>query len=282
MHLLKRLQEPGFWLLGIVAALAALQLTLLNRLDDSDLLTTSLLFWIAAGSLVWDKRHKLTLDSGFFSSAVGTVLLGLMLLRCLSLPDSASFLRSLPFLSLLGLGLLASGFKGLIQYWRELIIFGLLALHRLLEALLQAIDLPQLTAQAAMFMLWYTGFQVRRDGVFLNLPTGQVEVYEGCSGIHSILLMLSIAVLFLLLFEVHSTLKKIFCIVVAVLIGFLDNSARVALMAILVAFSNNGAFEYWHSGNGSLIFSVISVGLFAAFCWIAFLRTPPQTPVEGA
>ncbi|MCL6433798.1 MAG: cyanoexosortase A [Leptolyngbyaceae cyanobacterium HOT.MB2.61] len=282
MDSLKRLQEPEFWLLCALTAFAALHLALLSRLDDSELFATSLLFWVAVGSLIWEKRYTLNLESGFVSSLIGVLILGLLLLRCNALPDSTSMLRSLPFVAMLGLGLLASGFSGLLQYWRELIIFGLLALYRVLEVLLQSIDLPLLTAKAAMFMLWYSGFQVQQNGVFLNLPTGRVEVYGACSGIHTILLMLSIAVLFLLMFPVYSDAKKIVCLVVAVLIGFLVNSARVALMAILVAFSNDGAFEYWHSGNGSLIFSMISVGLFGLFCWLAFLRTPPETPETGA
>lgn len=283
MDLLKRLQEPDLWLLGIAAAFAALHLALLNRLDESEeIFATSLLFWIAAGSLLWEKRHTLTFDSGFVPSLLGASLLGLILLRCAALPDSTSMLRALPFVSLLGIGLLASGFAGLLQYWREFIIFGLLALHRVLEVFLQSIDLPLLTAKAAMFMLWYSGFQVQQDGVFLNLQTGRVEVYGACSGINTLLLMVNVAVLFLLMFPLYSDVKKLLCLVVAVLIGFWVNSARVALMAILVAFSNKGAFEYWHSGNGSVIFSMISVGLFGLFCWLAFLRTPPQTPVAGA
>lgn len=283
MYLLKRLQEPDLWLLGIVAAFAALHLALLNRLDESEeIFATSLLFWIAAGSLLWEKRHTLKFDSGIFSSLMGASLLGLILLRCAALPDSTSMLRALPFVSLLGIGLLASGFAGLLQYWRELIIFGLLALHRVLEVFLQSIDLPLLTAKAAMFMLWYSGFQVQQDGVFLNLQTGRVEVYGACSGINTLLLMVNIAVLFLLMFPVYSDVKKLLCLIVAILIGFWVNSARVALMAILVAFSNKGAFEYWHSGNGSVIFSMISVALFGLFCWLAFLRTPPQAPVAGA
>lgn len=280
MDLSKRLQEPGFWLLGIVTALAALHLALINRIDESELFATSLLFWIAAGSLIWEKRSTLRLESNFISSLIGGLLLALVLLRFNALPDSASLLRALPFLALLGLGLIASGLRGLVQYWRELTIFGLLAIYRLLEVALQSIDLPLLTAKAAMFMLWYTGFQVQREGVFLNLPTGRVEVYGACSGISTILLMLSISVLFLMMFPISSWVKRILCVVVAILIGFFVNSARVALMAILVAFSNNGAFEYWHSGNGSLIFSMISVVLFGVFCWAVFLRTPSVSPSD--
>jgi len=42
--------------------------------------------------------------------------------------------------------------------------------------------------------------------------------------------------------------------IVAVLVAFVVNGVRVALMAILVAYSSQEAFEYWHTGTGSEIF----------------------------
>jgi cyanoexosortase A len=131
-------------------------------------------------------------------------------------------------------------------------------------------------------LLWYTGFEVKRQGLFLFLPTGRVEVYGACSGLHSVLQMLNISVLFLLLFPVRSHLQKLFCILFAVVLGFFVNAIRVALMAILIAFSNKQAFEYWHGGDGSLVFSMISVLLFGCFCWFVFLRTPQKPLDTGA
>ena len=47
--------------------------------------------------------------------------------------------------------------------------------------------------------------------------------------------------------------------VVSFALFFLVNGVRVALMAVLVALSDGEAFEYWHLGDGSLIFSAIAV-----------------------
>ena len=162
----------------------------------------------------------------------------------------------------LGVGLLASGLQGLYQYWKELCLFGLLMLNPLLKFGLELSNLPRLTAQTAAFMLWYTGFDVRLEGLSLLLPTGRVDVYGACSGVGSMLQMLYISVLFLLLFSLRSTLQQVLAVLLAVLIGFLVNAARVALMAVLVAFSQKSAFDYWHTGDGSLIFAAIAVGLF--------------------
>ncbi len=267
-----RLQQPRFWLLGIAGTIAALHLALINRTDNSELFATSALFWAAAGSLLWDKRYKLQLESSLGASLLGTGLLGLALFRSVALPEAANFLRLLPIVALFGLALLASGWGGLRQYWREFLIFGLFAIIPLLELGLQMIHLPTLTAKAASFMLWYSGFPVERQGIFLYVLKDRVEVAGGCSGLHSILQMLSISVLFLLTVPLHSWFKNLLCLCVAVTLGFGVNAARVVLMTILV--SQKAAFQYWHDGTGSLIFSMISVLLFGGFCWLAFLRGP--------
>jgi exosortase/archaeosortase family protein len=66
-----------------------------------------------------------------------------------------------------------------------------------------------------------------------------------------------------------------------VLLGFIVNGIRVALMAILVASSNKSAFTYWHGGDGSLIFAIISMVLFGIFCWFAYVRNPDLTSDAG-
>ena len=233
------------------------------------------------GALLWERRHTLIGQGSMISSAIGGgLLLGLLRLSA-ALPESGSFLRGFPLVTVLGLGLLVSGTRGLYHYWKALLLFGLLTLNPLLTLSLELINLPRLTAQTATFMLWYTGFDVRREGLSLLLPTGRVDVYGACSGIHSMLQMLYISVLFVLLFSLRSPAQRVLTVALAVIIGFIVNAARVALMAVLVALSQKNAFEYWHTGNGSLIFSAIAVGLFGGFCWFAFLRTAPPVTDEG-
>lgn len=285
MDLLNRLQKPVFWLLGTTVAMMTLHLALLNRSGNpelaQELFATYTLLWFAIGFLVWERRHALVFESGVISSAIGGgLLLGLLLLSA-SLPTSGSFLRGFPVVTVLGLGLLASGLSGLRQYWKELLIFGLLTLNPLLKLGLDLINLPRLTAQVAAFMLWYTGFDIRLEGLSLLLPTGRVDVYGACSGVSSMLQMLYISMLFVMMFSLRSVGQQLFSVLLAVLIGFLVNAARVALMAVLVAFSQKSAFDYWHTGDGSLIFAAIAVGLFGGFCWLAFLRTPPTLPDAG-
>lgn len=269
MDWLQQLQQPNYWLVAIASALAALHLTILDRADQPNLLAISILFWLAIASLVWDKRDYLKLDSGVFSSCFGASLIALVILRSIS-PAGYHVLIS-PFLSGLGLCLMASGAKRLYDYWKELLILGLLLLYPVLVGILKAVDLPIITAKFAASTLWAAGFQAYREGLFIILPTGRVEVYEACSGVEAIILMLYVAILFLLMIPI-SKVQSFICVILAALLGFIINGIRVGLLAILVAYNQKQAFEYWHGGDGGFVFSMISVFLFGIFCWLAYVR----------
>jgi len=269
MDTLEKLQEPKYWLLGIGAALVALHLTVLGKSGDSELFATCVLFWMVIISLVWDKQNDLTLESELLPSSIGALLIALILLRSLS--PGGYHVRVAPFISMLGLCLMASGFKGLRQYWKELLILSLLILSSFVGLLLQMIDLSTQTAKLSAFLLHYVGFEVFRQGVFVALPGGTIQVYGACSGASSISQMLNIAVLFLMMVPLRWN-QKIVTIVTAMVLGFAVNAVRVVLLAILNAQKQTAAFHYWHEDTGSLIFSVISVVLFGGFCWLAFLR----------
>ncbi|MFB8796341.1 MAG: cyanoexosortase A [Microcoleus sp.] len=268
---LKHLQEPKYWLLGIAAGLIALHLTLTSRTENTDLFGTMLLFWGVVCFLIWERHESLTLESGVFGSCFGASLIALILLKSSSISGYDFFIRATPFLSGISLALLASGTKGLKQYWQELLILAYTAIPPGLIGVF--VNVALLTAKFSAFILHYLGFEVVRQGVFLVLEKGSVEVYHGCSGVNAILQVLGLALVFLLMFPT-TVGQKIVVPIIAVLIGFIVNAARVALMAVLVSLSQPEAFKYWHEGNGSVIFSMIAVFIFGLFCWFAILPEP--------
>lgn len=277
---LNSLKNFKYWLLGIASGLVAIHLTLTWRAEDSSLWGVSALFWIAVGSLLWSKRDTLNLDSDVFSSLCGTLLISVVLVKSISISGYDPFLRVFPFISALGIALLASGFKQLKQYWRELLILCFVAPSP--GALSLLLDISPLTAQFATAILWYLGFNVARKGVYLFLPTSSVEVYSGCSGIEVMLQLLGLAIVFLMMFPTNRN-EKILVPVVALLIAFVVNGVRVALLAILASPSTQKAFEYWHKGDGSLVFSMIAVLIFGIFCFFLLRQDEPDEndPMES-
>ena len=259
-----------FLLLGIAADLIAIHLTITWKSGFINLWGNSVLFWVAVCSLTWRKHHELSLKSGKIPSFIGALLITGVLLKSTS--PFGNFLLLSPFISVLGLSLIASGFRGLKQYWQQLLVLSFLGVPQV--TLLWMVDISAFTARFAAFVLWYLGLKVSFQGVHVTLPTGGVEVYPGCSGIENITYMSGLAVLFLVMFPTHWS-QKILVPVVAIVIGFVVNGVRIALMTYLIASDNLKAFAYWHTGDGSLIFSMVAVLIFGLFCLLLLQLDAP-------
>ena len=262
-------QKADFWLASLGIALGGLHLVLLDKVKQEHLFSISLLMWLTVASLLWERRQTLTYKSDTFSTTLGVVLLLLILARSLSFTDIS--LRLLPLVGGLSLALMASGYRQLGQYGRELLILSLLVITRVITIFLDAINLPLFTAKISTFLLWLGGFEVYRQGVYIELSKGKVEVLGSCSGVESILLVVSVAFLFFFLIPISHG-QKLICLLIATAIGFLVNTVRVIIMALLVDSGDTAAFDYWHGSDGSLSFAVISVCLFGLYCWFAYVR----------
>ena len=279
-------QKSKYLLLGIAVGLVSLHLYSIwkvsFRLDvelparhvGSELLSISLLFWAAALSLVWQKRHRLKLESGVFSSFLGASLIALVFFKSLSLSNDDSFLLISPLLSALGLGIFASGIKGLKQYWPELFLLLVLAIP--VETVLKnLVDLDALTAQFANFLLVQLGFDATRQGTVVALPTGAVRVDPGCSGLRAITRLLQLSALILVIVPT-GWIAKIILPAIAILLAFVINSIRVAILALLIANSHRQAFDFWHEGTGSHAISMISVLILWLSCQFLIRQEEPE------
>lgn len=263
------LRLSDFWLATMSAGLISIHLTLAWRFSPPSELGMVLLFWGAIACLIWQRRQQLVLGSNWSATVVGCGIISLVLLRSVHITEYDAFLRIAPWLSIAGVGLVASGWSGLRQYWRELLIVSCLVPSADLVSGL-VVDLSPLTARFAAYVLWYCGLPVTREGIYIHLPAGSLEVYPGCSGVDSILHLLGIAVIFLALFPMRWW-KQAVVMAAAIALGFMVNGFRVALLAILVARPSRDAFDYWHIGDGSLIFSLISVSLLGGL-YLLFIQ----------
>ncbi len=268
-------KEPKFWILGIAAGLIAIQLNLAGKYNHTELFGTSALAWGSVSFLLWDRREKLDLESDMFASLFGAFIIALALVRTAPLSDYDAFLRIYPLFTAIGLVLLASGMKGIRQYWKELVILIFPALSPAPAFLVELINISPITAKFTHTLLWYLGFQVNREGVYLILPTGKVEVGTGCSGLTIIMQLVMLSIVFLFMFNTNWK-QKIIVPIVAITVAFLVNVVRVSLLAYLVSYSTKESFDYWHFGEGSFIFSMIGAVIFGLFCQWAILRETPE------
>lgn len=259
----KLLKDNRYWLLGIAGGLQAICLTLVWKADDTGHFGMSLLFLFAIGNLIWEKRHTLKFESDVLPSFIGMTLIGWVLWESGNLAEG-NVMRLLPFTSALGVALLASGFKGLKQYWQELVILFFLGVPSVIASFL--FDLSPITAKFSAFLLHYFGFDVVSQGVFINLPNGGIEVTEECSGLDTIIYTLSVSVLALVMFPLRRS-KLFFVPIVACTIGFLVNAIRVVMLAIFAA-SDKAAFDNWHGGQASYLYGMIGIFTFGCFYWL--------------
>lgn len=273
---LQSLTGTQLWLLGIAACLAALHLTLIYRSDNISAYALSLMGWLAVASLIRQQRETLNLNSSTLPSLLGLLLIGMVFLRSGFHPTS-NFLGVSPFLSGVGLALIASGFKGFKQYWRELVILFFLGVPKTL--IWPILDISGITARFATSLLWYTGFDVARDGFSVVLPGGAVNVNMGCSGLDSMFYLLCLAVMALLVYPLTGR-KRWIVPLVAISLAFIVNGIRVVVMALFANAQDDAGLDYWHVGNGSLIFSLISVTLFGFF-YLLLMRQETDAELDA-
>lgn len=272
---IRLIQNPSLWLLAIAGGLIAIDLSLSWRsAPDLSQLSMSLLCWGAVLSLLWEKRHTLSLESDVLSSGAGLLLIGFVLLRSLLMTSFDSVFELLPLISGIGLALVASGVKRLGQYRQELLI--ILALNIPIGLVINRIELlSNATAKFATMLLTYCGVEVYRQGINIFIPPrGAVEVAAGCSGWETIFPLLQLSVLFLVMFPT-GLIAKICVPLMAVSIAFIVNGVRVAIMALLVAYSTQETFEYWHLGTGSQIFFLIATLMFGCVCYVVSQNAHP-------
>ncbi|MDT9235749.1 cyanoexosortase A [Limnospira sp. PMC 917.15] len=268
-------KQSEFWLMAIAAGLMSIHLTLIYHRNNVSFLALSIMFWLSASSLVWEKIQELAKQtSSPWATLLGMLIIAIVLLKSATRPTS-NWLGISPFISALGWTLIASGFSGFREYWRELTILFFLGVPKVF--IWPLVDISGITAKFAALILWYAGANVSLDKFNVMLPEGGVSVNMGCSGLEGMFYLLGLSVLFLVMFPLEVLWKKIIIPVVAVLISFVVNGFRIVLLAVLANAQKPEAVDYWHVGEGSLIFSMISVALFGCFCWFMIKQDTPPT-----
>jgi cyanoexosortase A len=220
----------------------------------------TLICWYAVAALALRSWRQLDLSSGVPASIVGLLLLGLTVGGSIWMAKAYEKILFLyPLSGAVGLGLLASGFRGLWQYWRELIILFFLGIPR--GFISEWIDLSPMTAKVAAFLLWYLGRNVQLVDTEIVLPGGSVNVDKGCDGTGVISYLLCLAVVFVFLFRIVGS-RRVLALGAAAILAFITNMIRVLALALMEAAGRHEAFEYWHAGSGSIVWTVLPVILF--------------------
>jgi EpsI family protein len=168
------------------------------------------------------------------------VALWLAVIACSLLLGGAAFTRTIAF---------PLGFLGL-------------ALPLPMEWIARAsLELKLLAAEAATAAIGACGITAVREGSAIHLSQGDVMVDDACSGLRSLLALLTMGVLVSGLDRGVPFARRALVVALALPVAIAANAWRVAFLGLLVHFEGAQVLETWiHEGSGYVVYA-ISLGL---------------------
>jgi exosortase D (VPLPA-CTERM-specific) len=139
--------------------------------------------------------------------------------------------------------------------------------------------LQLLASRLATGLLELVGVPVLRQGNLIKLAAMPLDVAEACSGIRSLLTLVTLAVIYGYLMETRKWVR-VLLVCLAIPIAVAANSFRIFGTGLLVQYWNPDKAEgFYHSLGGWLIFVVALIMLFAVHRVISLIWKP--TPVQN-
>ena len=259
-----RLDEHRFWLLLITGLLIAFNICLVEYNS------VYLLFWLAALSITWRKRKELNFESDIVSTTIGLILIIWLLFRgVIAGSNTDVILRMYPLFSIAGICLVSTKASKIMQYWREILIVSFTGIpgEHIVTFLSIAERISILDAKISRLILWYVGFDVAQKENLVILPTGSIKIAGACSSLNLLILLLQFCFVICLCLAIKRN-QKILLLLCSTVIGLGVNCLRLCLMALLIAYDQQEAFDYWHGSAGAEIFTTIAILLLALVYWL--------------
>ena len=234
--------------------------------------------------IVWQRRTGLASLSG---SWLGVVAMAASFALLVAGELGAElFLTRISLVAMLAsVALLVVGWRGLQKLTLPL---ALLAMTIPIPAIIfnqVAFPLQLLASRAGETTLQALSIPVLREGNVITLSTMQLEVAEACSGIRSLMSLLSLAIVYGY-FTYDSLWRRTALIVASIPIAIFANAARVAGTGVAAHYYGSAAAEgFLHTFSGWLVF-VVAFLLLLAVDSLAIRRVPSahivvNTPSEA-
>jgi cyanoexosortase A len=266
--------------LGIALVLQSIIFYGVTQSPD-DVLFVLIIWWGA-----WMALERTPLPKRLYPSPwgawVGFGLVVWVLWRSLLITSANLGAGLLPLLAGLGWALLAMPVRRLRRFLPSLLILALLPLMGALQ-IPYPILLTHATAFLAKLNLLFAGLPAQLQGNVVSLPGGSVVVASGCTGLPAMLQLLSVSLIFAIVFPMRCLWQNVVMAGCAVWLAFLINGSRIALLAFINSSrspSKQWWFDLFHNGWPAWIFPAIAAFLFVNIYlfWlerqVAFLEGP--------
>jgi exosortase len=124
--------------------------------------------------------------------------------------------------------------------------------------------LQVLASRSACSLLDLLQVPVLREGNIIMLPSMSLDIVEACSGLRSLMSLITVAILYGLFFERRVWMRCILT-VVAIPVAVFANALRIVISALLAQYvSHQLADGFFHAFSGLLLF-LLSFGVLAGF-----------------
>ena len=293
---------------AVLFTYAAVLVKLSNDWWTDENYSHGLLVPLIIGYILWSQRDKFAAEPARPSVLLGGLAVAFALFALWTGVAGAEL-----YTQRLSLVLLIAGtvvyFWGLAFLRLILVPLGLLILAIPVPAIIfnkVAFPLQLFASRCAVWSMSVLGIPVLRQGNVIELKplnsfdTRKLEVVEACSGIRSLMTLLTLAVVFAYFTNTRSNdsngprgkfgwlrsygfWRSLIIVLSAVPIAILTNAARVSGTGILSHFYGTGVADgFFHSFSGWAIYVVAFLLLFAVGWFIDRFKpaTPPANPVE--
>jgi exosortase B len=156
---------------------------------------------------------------------------------------------------LIGIGLLTRGVVAVKAQWFAL--FFMLFMVPLPGAVVDTVTLPMKMAVSyvAEVVLFWVGYPIGRNGVILQIGQYMLLVADACAGLHTLLTLEALGLLYLNLVRRDSAFRNIALAILIIPISFTANVIRVmALSLITYHFGDEAGQGFLHGFAGMVLF----------------------------
>jgi exosortase len=139
-----------------------------------------------------------------------------------------------------------------------------------------AFPLQLIAAEWAVSILHMIGIPVLLEGNIIHLAGGDLFVAEACSGLRSLMALLTLGVVFAHFFRRESLFQQIVLVASTIPIAIMVNALRVALTGVLAhEYGQTTATGFIHEFQGLITFSIAFFLLLAESKFLRrFIRQP--------
>lgn len=284
---------PEWWLiiLGVLALYVPTYHGLATSLWGSDDQAHGPIVLTVVLYLIWQQRQHLLVrpEPLKTSPIIGWIVLVFGLL-CYAIGRSQDILMldigsQIPVFA--GLLLITRGTSALGAMWFPL--FFILFMIPLPGIFLDAVTLPMKIAVSyvAENVLYWFGYPIARSGVILQIGQYQLLVADACAGMHTLISLEALGLLYLNLVKHDSLFRNITLAILIVPISFTANVIRVMVLTLVTFYFGDEAGQGFVHGFAGMVLFIVALSLIMSVdsllqYWAKHLEQRSKIAVEAA